>query len=143
MEVHERALTWAIHRVEAEPSTGDAAWFAARQPGVIKFLEARLGRDDSMGVALMAAFAIHTAFERVLGVPPARLPSSALEWAEGVVQTESRAGEPAFVARQQALAAYVASVVAAPPVPLGDDEAGRLALALAALVHAFDQRSAS
>jgi hypothetical protein len=140
MEVHERALTEAIHRVEAEPGTGDAAWFAARQPGVIKYLEGRLGRDDTMGVALMAAYAIHAAFERALGVPPARLASSALEQAEGEVLAETRAGEPTFVARQRALAGFVAQVVAAPPVPLSDDEAGRLGLALATLVHALDRR---
>ena len=138
MEVHERALTEAVHRVEAEPGTGDAAWFAARQPGIIRYLEARLGRDDLMGVALMAAFAIHAAFERTLGVPPPRVPSSALEWAEGIVAAEARDGAPAIVARQQALAGFVAGVVAVPPVPLAEDEAGRLGLVLAAIVQAFD-----
>jgi hypothetical protein len=141
MEVEGRILFEAIRRVEVEPGTGDAAWFAARQPGVVKYLESRLGHGDTMGVALMAAFAIHAAFERSLGVPPPRVPSSALEWAEGCVLAEAQAeaGEPAFVTRQQALASYVAGVVAAPPVPLSDDDAGRLALTLASVVSAFDR----
>jgi len=143
MEVLERELTEAIHRVEAEPGTGDAAWFAARQPGVVKYLEGRLGRDDMMGVALMAAFAIHGAFERTLGLPPPRVPSSALEWAEGTVIAEAREGAPAFVVRQQALASFIAGVVAAPPVPLAEDEAGRLGLVLASIVHAFDRAATS
>jgi hypothetical protein len=139
MEVEDRILYEAIHRVEVEPGTGDAAWFAARQPGVVKYLESRLGRDDTMGVALMVAFAIHSAFERALGVPPPRVGSSALEWAEGCVAVEAQDGAPAFVMRQQALAGYIANVVAAPPIPLGDDEAGRLGLVLAAIVSAFDR----
>lgn len=139
MEVEERVLTEALHRVDAEPGTGDAAWFAARQPGAVKYLEDRLGRDDTMGVALMAAFAIHAAFEKMLGVPPPRVPSSAFERAEDVVVAEARAGAPAFVARQQALAAYIAGVVADPPVPLAEDSAGRLGLVLAAIVQAFDR----
>lgn len=139
MEVEERVLTEALHRVDAEPGTGDAAWFAARQPGAVKYLEDRLGRDDTMGVALMAAFAIHAAFEQMLGVPPPRVPSSAFERAENVVAEEARAGDPAFVARQQALAAYIAGVVADPPVPLAENSAGRLGLVLAAIVQAFDR----
>ena len=139
MEVEERALTEALHRVDAEPGTGDAAWFAARQPGVIKYLEDRLGRDDTMGLALMAAFAIHAAIEKTLGVPPPRVPSSAFERAEDTVAAEARAGAPTFVARQQALTAFIAGVVAAPPVPLADDVAGRLGLVLAAIVQAFDR----
>lgn len=139
MEVEDRLLFEAIHRAELEPGTGDAAWFAARQPGVVRYLESRLGRDDAMGLALMAAFAIHAAFERALGGPPPRVASSALEWAEGCVVVEALGGAPAFVTRQQALAGYIAGVVAAPPVPLADDEAGRLGLVLAAVVAAFDR----
>jgi hypothetical protein len=139
MEVLERSVREAVHRVEAEPGVGDAAWFAARQPGIVRYLELRCGRDDSMGVALMAALAVHGAFERALGVPPPRLPSSALERAEEEVASQARAAGPAFAERQQALADFVAGVVAAPPVPLGDDETTRLALVLASVVHAFDQ----
>src|SRR5512147_1459479 len=115
MEVLERSVKEAVHRVEAEPGVGDASWFAARQPGVIKYLEMRCGRDESMGVALMAALAVHGAFERALGIPPPRLLSSALERAEEQVVAQTRAAEPGFVARQHALAEFVAGVVAAPP----------------------------
>lgn len=138
MEVLERTVKEAVHKVEAEPGTGDAAWFAARQPGVIKYLELRCGRDESMGVALMTALAIHLAFERALGSAPPRLLSSALERAEEDVVRETRGGGASFVARQGALAGFVAGVVATPPVPLTDEEAGRLAVVLATVVHAFD-----
>jgi hypothetical protein len=139
MEVLERALKEAVHRVEVEPGTGDAAWFAVRQPGVIKYLENRCGRDDSMGVALMASFAIHCAFERELGVAPPRVPSFALERVEDRV-----AADPGLlVRRQHALAEFIAGVVAAPPVPLADHEATRLALVLATVVQAFDEAVAA
>jgi hypothetical protein len=138
MEVAERSVREAVHKVEAEPSTGDAAWFAARQPGIVKYLEGRCGRDDSMGVALLAALAIHTAFERALGVPPPRLPSSALERAERTVVSETHHGHPGFATRQQPLTEFVAATIAAPPVPLSDDEASKLAVVLASVVHALD-----
>jgi hypothetical protein len=141
MEVLERSVKEAVHRVDAEPSTGDAAWFAARQPGIVRYLETRCGRDDSMGVALLAALAVHGAFERALGVAPPRVLSSALERAEATVVSETRAGQPGFVVRQKALAGFVAGVVAAPPVPLGEEESTRLALVLAAVVHALDEAS--
>jgi hypothetical protein len=138
MEIHERSVQEAVHKVEAEPGTGDAAWFAARQPGIIRFLELRCGRDDAMGAALMTTLAIHTAFERALGVPPPRLLSSAVERAEERVLAEAQGGGPRFAHRQPALAELIAGVVASPPVPLSDDEATRLALVLAAVVDAFD-----
>ena len=95
-----------------------------------------------MGVALMAALAIHGAFERGLSVPPPRLLSSALERAEENVIAQARTGTPdgpRFVARQRALTDFIAGVVANPPVPLGEDEATRLALVLASIVHGFDE----
>jgi len=141
MEVSERALTEAIHRVEAEPGTGDAAWFAARQPAVVKFLESRLGRDDLMGVALMAAFAIHAAFERSLGAPPPRVRFSDLLGAEDSVVAEARSGQPSFLERQQALAAYLAALIAAPPIPLAPTDSSRHALILGAIIQAFDRSS--
>jgi hypothetical protein len=42
------------------------------------------------------------------------------------------------VDRQPALAGFIAGVVAAPPTPLTDEQAGRLAVVLATVVHAFD-----
>lgn len=139
MEVFERSVKEAVHSVEAEPSTGDAAWFAARQPGIVKYLEARCGRDDGMGVGLLAALTIHGAFERALGVPPPRVPSTALDRAERTVIAEARSSRPSFLDRQAALAAFIASVISSPPVPLGEEETSRLAVALATVVHALDE----
>lgn len=133
----------ALHSVELEPGTGDAAWFAARQPAVVRYLEGRCGRDDGLGIALMAALAIHTAFERALGQPPPRLGPRALDEAEHAVVGEVRAGAGTFVGRQPALCELVAGVVGDPPVPLGEEESARLGAALLAVVVALDSACAA
>jgi hypothetical protein len=142
MVVLERTVKEAAHKVEGEPSTGDAAWFAARQPGIVRYLESRLGRDDGLGVALMAALAVHTAFEKTLGAAPPRVTSQALEDAEREVIREVR-GDPdgaggLACARQPALAEFVASVIDAPPIPLGDEESTNVGVTLLAIVVALD-----
>jgi hypothetical protein len=141
MEVHERLVKEALHAVEIEPGTGAAAWFAARQPALVRYLEGRCGRDDGLGIALTAALAIHTAFERALGRPPPRVVAGALAAAEHAVVGEVRAG--AFVARQPALCELVAGVIADPPVPLAEEEAARLGAALLAIVVALDSACAA
>jgi hypothetical protein len=138
-EVPERTVKEALHRVELEPGTGDAAWFAARQPAMVKYLEGRCGRDDGLGIALMTALTIHTAFERWARRAPPRLSMRALEQAERSIVADVRAG--AFAGSQPALCELVAGVVADPPVPLGEEEAARLGAALLAVVVALDSAS--
>jgi hypothetical protein len=152
MLVEERIVREAAHRVESEPGTGDAAWFAVRQPGIVRYLDARCGPprasprqlaeggaagDEGMGVALLAALAIHAAYERALGGAPPRVASAALERAEQAVAGE--AARDLTLARQPALAEFVAAVVAAPPVELADEAVTRVGLALLAVVYALDE----
>src|SRR5262245_30108751 len=126
-EVPERTVNEAQHQVELEPGTGDAAWFAARQPAVIKYLEGRCGRDDGLGIALMTALTIHTAYERWARRAPPRLTLEALEAAERAIVADVRAG--AFAGSQPALCELVAGVVTEPPMPLGEEEAARIGAA--------------
>ena len=135
MEVEDRVVEFV-----ASGPPPDAAWFAARQPGVVRYLELRLGDGtELLGVGLHAASLVHAAYEASLGVAPRRLPSTELEQTEAELVRECDAPvEPSFVARQPALALFVAQVVSTPPLPLSEDEATRLGLSLATVVHAFD-----
>jgi hypothetical protein len=136
MEVHDRIL----RAVTAAPPP-DAGWFAARQPGIVRYLEVRCGgANEAFGVALHAASLVHAAYEKTLGVPPRRIPSQDLERAEEAIVTECDAPvPPGFVARQPALATFVAGIVSAPPVPLDDEEQTRVGLTLAAVIYALDE----
>lgn len=126
----------------------DIGWFAARQPAVVRFLEDRLasrlhGADraafGAFAVALDAARAINGMFERQHGVPPPRVTQSLLEMAEEAVTGEARTGAVGIAARQPALAAWVAGLLAEPPVLLAADELRTVGAALAAVVYALDQ----
>ena len=64
----------------------DGTLFATRQPGMLRYLEARFRPGcDALAVALEAAARIHLAFELVRGVPPDRVPSPLLERAEAAL----------------------------------------------------------
>src|SRR5688572_18358696 len=97
MEVHERILQAVT--AEAPPEAG---WFAARQPGIVRYLELRFrALNEAFAVALHAASLVHAAYEKTLGVPPRRIPSQDLERAEEAVVAECDAPvPPGFVARQ-------------------------------------------
>lgn len=140
MQVHERI----VMEVSAE-TDDDVAWFIARQPGIVRYLESRLVvGSDALGLALFGASFVHAAFHKAMGSWPPRLLSPGLESAESAVlrEAETRSGD-GFVARQPALAEFVAGVVASPPVPLADDDATRVGLVLATVVHALDDLSAT
>ncbi|MCG8417253.1 MAG: hypothetical protein MJE77_04830 [Proteobacteria bacterium] len=136
-----------------------AGWFAARQPGVIRFLEQRL-QGDAFSVALHAAWVIAAAFEKNDGVPPPRLIRSLIERGESAIRAEqassramrsgqvaihsmSRAAnpwiEPGCAERQPALVSWIAETVASPPIPLDKQEQRDVARCLIALVYGFDQ----
>lgn len=138
MEVSETVVEWAA---ESAPEA-DPAWFAIRQPGILKYVETRCGAWSALcGVALHAAFAMHAAFERSLGTPPPRVASSLLTRAEKAVLAEADMNEPpvdGIAERQPFLAGFVASVAAGPPVPLSADERVRLGLTLLTVLYALD-----
>ena len=135
MQVHETVIA------EVADEVFDPGWFAARQPGIMTYLEACCGPGtDALGIGVDAALAIHAAYERTLGVPPPRVQSSLLARAEQAVTAEAvfTAGE-GLIDRQPALSQFVAGVVANPPVPLGAEEATRLGLSLLAIAYALDE----
>jgi hypothetical protein len=136
MEVHERILL----AVRSGPPP-DAGWFAARQPGIVRYLEVRCGGvSEVFGVALHAATLVVAAYERTMGTPPRRIPSQDLERAEERIIAECDAPiAPGFIARQPALSSFVAGLVEAPPVPLDDEEQTRVGLTLAAVIYALDE----
>jgi hypothetical protein len=143
MQVAERQIDDVVQDLDEVDEAAAVSWFAARQPGIVRFLAARLGeRGDAMSVGLYYACAIHAAFEHALGLPPPRVLGSLLERAERAFVDETLAGRSVadgLVQRQPALAMLIAGVVDAPPLPLMDDEATGLGIALAAVTYALDE----
>jgi len=123
--------------------SSDVSWFAARQPGIVRYLAHRCGEDsDAMAVALYYACAIEKAFHSTRGQAAPRVPSTLLPRAEEAFLSEASArGRPGggLADRQPALAQMVADVVDGPPVPLTEFEATRVGVALAAVVYALDE----
>jgi len=149
MQVAERMVDDAVREVgvpeDAESAT--VSWFAARQPGIVRYLAQRCGEhSDAMGVALFYGCAVHRAYEAALGMPPPRVLGSLLERAEHAFTSEALAPTgpgvaDGLAARQPWLAQLVATVVDAPPVPLDEREATRVGVALAAVIYALDEMS--
>jgi hypothetical protein len=126
----------------AEPGAVEVGWFAARQPGIIRFLEQRipLPDGDALGVALLGAWRIHAAFEQRDGVPPARIERSLLDRAAIAVAAEARHGaRDGCAARQPELCAWLQRWLADPPALLDAGEAARVGAALSAVIYALDQ----
>ncbi|HTM18989.1 MAG TPA: hypothetical protein VL172_00720 [Kofleriaceae bacterium] len=136
MHVEQQALA----RV-AEPDARDLGWFAARQPGIIRFLEQRLGGDaDAHGVALLGAWRIHSAFAARDDLPPPRVERSLLDRAAIAVAMESRHGaDDGCAARQPDLCGWLVGWLADPPVPLEASDSARVGAVLAAVIYALDQ----
>jgi hypothetical protein len=124
----------------------DAAWYAARQPGVIRFVEDRLS-GDALAVALVASWQLMAAFHARMGVWPERLDSTLLERAEEAALRETRREAPlrpgstegGCAARQPVLIDWIVNLLADPPVPLDVDERRDVGLALMSVVYALDE----
>lgn len=126
------------------PDATEVGWFAARQPGIVRFLEERLlhGDGDSFAVALEAACRICAVFETRDGVPPPRVTRSLLERAEVAVLAEARhAGRTTdgCAARQPELCKWLAGYVGDPPVPLTRSESAEVGSTLASLIYSLDE----
>jgi hypothetical protein len=131
-------------RAEPVPDATEVGWFAARQPGVVKFLEERLlhGDGDSFAVSLEAACRICAVIEQREGLPPPRVNRSLLERAEVAVLAEARhrgLAADGCAMRQPELCHWLAAYVADPPVPLTRAESAELAAVLASLIYALDE----
>jgi hypothetical protein len=145
MEVAETLIA-EVARDFDDPLADEAAlvsWFAARQPGVVRFLASRLGdHGDAMSLGVTYACLIHRAYERMVGLSPERASFALIERAERAFLDEALDAMKVMdglAARQPALAQLVAGVIDAPPVPLGDDECVSVGVALAAVVYALDE----
>jgi hypothetical protein len=136
MTIHERTI--AAHAQTPCPGAEQVGWFAARQPAVIRFLEARLlSQDgDAFAVGLEGAWQMCELFQSIDGVPPPRLTSSVLD---RVAHAVERGDDLLAVRRQLALLEWVAYWVAAPPVPLRPDEREAVGIALTAIACALDE----
>jgi hypothetical protein len=147
MLVEERIVHEVVQGIAALPAlideASDVSWFAARQPGILRYLTARCGEDsDAMAVALYYACAVEKAYHGTRGLAPPRVPGSLLPRAEEAFLSEAssrgRVGG-GLADRQPALAKMIADVVDGPPVPLTEYEATRVGIALAAVVYALDE----
>ncbi len=147
MLVEERVVDEIVRGIEELPQVVDesseVSWFAARQPGIVRYLATRCGEDsDAMAVALYYSCAIEKAFHSTRGLVPPRVLSTLLERAESAFLAESstRVRPGAGLAdKQPALAQLIARVVDGPPVPLTEFESTRVGVALAAVVYALDE----
>lgn len=137
MHIDERDLADSAAGFETDH---DAAWYAARQPGVLRFVEDRLS-GDALAVALVASWQIMAAFHARIGVWPERLDHALLERAEEAALRETRreAPETGCAARQPVLVAWIAELLADPPVPLDLDERRDVGLLLMSVVYALDE----
>jgi hypothetical protein len=139
MHIDERDLAAsAVHFQQGE----DAAWYAARQPGIVRFVEDRV-HGDALAVALAASWQLVAAFHARAGVWPERLDGALLEQAEEAALRETRREASVWIegcaARQPVLVAWIAALVADPPLPLDADERRDVGLALLAVVYALDE----
>ena len=126
------------------PEATDVGWFAARQPGIVRFLEDRLlvGDGDAFGVALDASWRVCAAFEARDGVPPPRVARSLLDRADGAARREAgHAGAFAdgCAQRQPALCGWLIGLLGDPPVPLDPGDRQRVGESLVAVIYALDQ----
>jgi hypothetical protein len=124
-------------------TASEVGWFAARQPGLLRFLEDRLGlRTDGMGVAVDLCWRIVTAFEYQLGAPMNRLRTYDLEVAEEEVVAESRGRlelANGCAHRQPELCQWLARRLNELPVPLSKDIFDDVVLATFSCVSAADR----
>ena len=142
MDISERSVDDAIARIQ--PAASEVGWFAARQPGVVRFLEERLlsPDGDAFGVALEASWRICTVFHERDGLPPPRVTRALLERAEEAVVSEARPDSrrtDGCAHRQPAICRWLAGYIDDPPVPLTASEAQRAGTAVAAVIYALDE----
>lgn len=135
MPINERILS----HVDAWSSSG-TGWFAARQPGIVRFFSDRLS-GDALALGLACARQISLAFEHCERAGREVLASADLEEAEVAAYHEAhnRVLRGMYAERQAALIHWIAELMADPPVPLDRKERRDVGMALVAVTYAYEQ----
>jgi hypothetical protein len=141
MRVNERVVSDSMSDDVVQPS--DVGWFAAKQPGLLRFLEDRLGGEaDALALAVNLCWRIVAAFEEQRGLPLGRLEASELERAEVEVVAESRGQlelANGCAHRQPELCRWLEAALAAPLLPIDRVVLDQVALSAAACISACDR----
>jgi hypothetical protein len=141
MLVDERTVALAVSDDVAMAS--EVGWFAAKQPGLLRFVEDRVGHNgDATAMAVDLCWRVVAAFERKRGLPMARLAVTELEHAEEEVTRESQGGldlATGCAHRQPDLCRWLEAAMAAPLLPLEPASHDQVALIVAATISACDR----
>ena len=121
----------------------EVGWFAARQPGLIRFIEDRVGHSgDAMAMSVDMCWRVASAFERQRGLPLPRLRNADLERAEVEVVSESQGGlalANGCAHRQPELCRWLEEMMANPSLPIDNQLLDQVALLTAATISACDR----
>lgn len=135
--------TVALARNADLEQASEVGWFAARQPGLIRFIEDRLGQSgDAMAMAVDMCWRVTSAFERQRGLPLPRLRSTELDQAEIEVVRESQGSLPlanGCAHRQPELCHWLEDMIANPSLPIDNRWLDQVALVTAATISACDR----
>jgi len=121
----------------------EVGWFAARQPGLIRFIEDRVGHNgDAMAMSVDMCWRVASAFERQRGLPLPRLRNADLEQAEVEIVSESQ-GAPGLANgcahRQPELCRWLEDMMANPSLPIESALLDQVAVVTAATISACDR----
>ncbi len=141
MLVDERTVALAVSDDMAMAS--EVGWFAAKQPGLLRFIEDRVGHDgDATAMAVDLCWRVVAAFERKRGLPMPRLETLELESTEEEVTRESQGAlslANGCAHRQPDLCRWLEAEMAAPLLPVVPVLHDQIALVVAATISACDR----
>jgi hypothetical protein len=141
MLVDERTVALAVTDDMAMAS--EVGWFAAKQPGLLRFVEDRVGHDgDATAMAVDLCWRVVAAFERKRGLPMPRLATCELERAEEEVTLEAQGDldlATGCAHRQPDLCRWLEVSMSAPLLPVEPAVHDQVALLVAATISACDR----
>ncbi|MCP4446902.1 MAG: hypothetical protein GY811_16365 [Myxococcales bacterium] len=141
MLVDERTV--ALSTSDDMATASDVGWFAAKQPGLLRFVEDRVGQDgDATAMAVDLCWKVVAAFEHKRGLPMPRIHVAELELAEEEVVRESQGGldfANGCAHRQPDLCRWLEAEMTAPILPVMPELQDQIALAVASTISACDR----
>ncbi len=141
MLVDERTV--ALSANDDIAAASEVGWFAAKQPGLLRFVEDRVGHDgDATAMAVDLCWRVVAAFEHKRGLPMPRIHASELEFAEEEVVRESQGGldlANGCAHRQPDLCRWLEAAMATPLLPVESVLQDQIALVVAATISACDR----